>query len=663
MKDITQTASLLTYLESNDKRFYIKLSPSVQNSTNPEKTVFPFLIINESDPLARLIEAQVVSDAGSEVKKMTLLVQREESRLREDELWPVNNRDVNDSWQKAFSFYVKQGQDSSFILLSEQIGNDGGLLPLSSLFYCKTKKVFFHPPCPKCGGLLQQCEDDALLKGFGLHPFSGSLKRYLFCPACSSPDLMDFYVHKSGQSDPQFVKDRWTLVSEFGLLRTVKNDVADFPCIDCQFHKECYESGDKAVTRIIPFSFYPFYMFVFEAMSLNGLDFISLLSGATYEELETLLENKREFGRINSLKAIKQNCLAVTPFLFNHDERYFLEVLYLKLSFLGEVIQKFHPGNSILRHPDLRLSTEQIWVKLPEQGGLLPFFWNFRVGFMDISGHHGVPGSSQKPAANSLFFPGLFWFYTLLVNSQQNMQDISGALDKMVFSENNFSYEQLVNETTFLPANIFWQPAGKKVNAGWGPVWEKSVNMGLSLLKGGFQNDDLWNEKEFQQELENLRGEVREKLFLKEISYSHPELPAEDQSADRTGDEAIHGLLMGILARGYPPPNQEDQVEQVKQVKKEDTEDEFRETIILSPQKPGKGDTIPEIKAPPFETETITAMGANKEEDLEKTVILSLKDLEQKPPPPQLKDEPEEDFMDKTVILKPGEKSKSAAKK
>lgn len=655
MSDITQTASLLTYLESNDKRFFIKLSPSSRNGEVPENPVFPFLIINESDPIARLIEAQVVSDAGSEVKRIVLLVQREKYLIREDELWPMNNRDVNDSWQKAFTFYVEQMQDSSFILLSEQIAKNGGLLPLSSMFYCKTKKVYFHPPCPKCGAFLQQCEDDVLLKSYGLDTFSGSLNRYMFCPACISSDSMNFYVYEAGQSDPPVVKDRWTLIREFGLLSAVNKDTEDFPCIDCQFHKECYGSDNKVITRITPFSFYPFYMFVFEAMSLNGLDFISLLSGATFEEVETLLENKREFGRINSLKAIKQNCLAVTPFLFNHDERYFLEVLYLKLSFLGELFPNLHPGNRILSHPDLRLSSEQIWVKLPEPGGLLPFFWNFRVGFMDISGHHAAPGSLKKPSTGSLYFPGLFWFYTLLNNSQQGMQDISAALDKMVFSENNVSCERLVKETTFLPSNIFWQPDGKNVNPEWGPLWEMTVNMGLSLLKGSVQNDAVWNEKEFQQELEKLRIDIREKLFRKGgISYSIPEQPVENITEDRTGEEAIHGLLMGILAKGQPPAK----------VKEADAEEEFRETIILTPQKPDRGAAaIPVIKEPPAEAETIPPAGAGIEDELEKTVILSLKDQEQKQPPPQSKEKPEEeDFMDKTVILKPGEKSKNAAK-
>ncbi|MCC6544582.1 MAG: hypothetical protein IT392_08795 [Nitrospirae bacterium] len=660
MSDITQTASLLTYLESNDNRFFIKLSPSSRNGVLPEMSAFPFLIINESDPMARLIEAQVVSDAGSEVKRVALLMQREKYLIREDELWPINNRDVNKSWQRAFSFYVEQGQDSSFILLSEQITTDGGLLPMSSLFYCITKKVFFHPPCPKCGGPLQQCEDDLLLKSYGLNPFSESLKRYLFCPVCISSDSKDFYVHEPEQTDPPSVKDQWTLIREFGLL---SEENKDFPCSDCQFHKECYGSDNKAITRITPFSFYPFYMFVFEEMSLNGLDFIALLSGATFEEVEAKLENKREFGRIYNLKAIKQNCLAVTPFLFNHDERYFLEVLYLKLSFLGEVFKNLHPGNSILRHPDLRLGSEQIWVKLPVQCGLLPFFWNFSVGFMNISGHSAVHGLSQKPSANPDCFPGLYWFYTLLNNSQQGMQDISGALDKLVLSENNVSCEKLVYKTTFLPTNIFWQPQDKSVNPEWVPVWEKSVNMGLSLLKGGFQNDALWNEKEFKQELEVLRGEVREKLFLKEISYSHPVRPAGDKSAEHTGDEAIHGLLMGILDRGYTPPNQKDQKEQIKHVNSEDAEEEFRETIILSSQKPEKGVESAALQEQQKEKVTIPSMGADKEEELEKTVILSLKDQEQKPPPTQLEEEPEEDFLDKTVILKPGEKSKDASKK
>lgn len=661
IKDIAHTASLHTYLEPDNKKFYIKLSPSVLNNAVPERSGFPFLIINESDPIASLIEAQVVSDAGSEVKRVFLLIQRDKYLIKEDELRPLNNRDVNESWQKAFSFYAKQSHDGSFILLSDQINKEGGLSALSSLFYCKTRKIFFIPPCPECGLPLKQCEDDTLLKSSGLQPFSGSLNRYLYCPVCSLSDSLNFYVKESEQSDPLIIKDQWALIKEFGLLREVNKEITAFPCNDCQLHQECYGPDNSVITRIVPFSFYPFYMFIFEAMSLNALDFISLLSGAAFEEVEALLEDKREFGRISCLKAIKQDCMAGTPFLFNHDERYFLEVLYLKLSFLGEVFQKLQSGNSMFVHPDLRLSADQIWIRLPGQGGLLPFYWNFSVGFMDINSYQAVPLLFQKPAAGSLFFSGLFWSYTLLVNSKQKMQDISSALGKLIFSESSVSSEQLVNESIFLPANIFWEPDGKNINNEWRPVWEKSVSLGWSLLKAGYQNDAAWNEKEFQQDLEDLRIEVREKLFQKEIAYSIPVLPVVDKTANSAEDEGIHKILMGIMNRMQPP----DQVKpvQVKPVTEEYKDEEFRETVIISPQRQEKV----VIKEPQEETETITPMGAGgaaggaeKEEDMEKTVILSSKDLEQKPPPPPLQStvKPDEDFLAETVILKPGEKGK-----
>lgn len=674
MKEIVHTASLLAYLEPYDKNFYLKLSLLVQDNSDLEKSIFPFLIISESDPIAQLIEAQIVSDAGSEVKRIFLLAQRDQCLVKKDELWPLNNVDVNDSWQKAFSFYAKQREDGSFILLSDQIGKKGELISFLSLFYCKTKKVFFHPPCPKCGFPLQQCEDDTLLKSSGLQPFSSSLKRYLFCPECSSPGSLNFYVHELEQSDPPDIKDRWALIKEFGLLWEVNRDTTAFPCNDCQFHQECYGSDNLVITRIVPFSFYPFYMFAFEAMSLNGLDFISLLSGATFEEVEALLESKRDLGRINCLKAVKQNCKGGTPFLFNHDARYFLEVLYLKLSFLAEVFQYLQCGGSLFRHPDLRLSADQIWIKILGQGGLLPFFWNFKAGFMDISRHHAVPQLFQKPAADSLFFRGLFWFYTLLVNRQQKMEDISTALGKMIYSEDNVSFEKVVNETIFLPVNIFWEPHGKNIDNDWNTLWERSINLGWSLLKVSFQNDAVWNEREFQEELENLRRDVKEKLFQRKGSYSISDIPLEDKTVNTVEDKAIHGILMGILKRWQPSVQEK--------------EEEFRKTVIISPQKFEKGITSPT---------TIPSREVEKQEELQETVILSVKDLApkspfpqikgipggmisetviispegtvqpekdaEKPEEPQEKNKPEEDFLTETVILKPGNKGKNDSKK
>ncbi|MEN6318724.1 MAG: hypothetical protein ABFD82_08225, partial [Syntrophaceae bacterium] len=152
MKDITHMASLLTYLEPVDNKFFLHISLLTQDTLLSEKNTFPFITINDSDPLARLIEARIVSDAGSEVKKLFLFVQRDWYTLKKNTLWPFNNNDVRDSWQKSFSFYAdKKREGHSFVLFSNQLSKKGEILPFSSLFYCKTTKVFFHPPCPQCG--------------------------------------------------------------------------------------------------------------------------------------------------------------------------------------------------------------------------------------------------------------------------------------------------------------------------------------------------------------------------------------------------------------------------------------------------------------------------------------------------------------------------------
>lgn len=307
MRDRANTASLLTYLQPHQNNFHIKLSMISQDPPVLEKSAFPFKIVNDLNPAARLIEAQVASDAGSKVRSLFLLVQRDHYRIKTDALSPLGNADINASWQKAFSFYAKEIPEGSFILLSGQINKKGGLSPLSSLFYCKTQRVFFHPPCPKCGLLLQQCEEDALLEKSGLRPFAGSLKRYLFCPSCASSEVPDFYAYELEQSDPPTVKDRWSLIREFSLIPETKNNNAAVPCIDCPDRRKCYGADNSAVSRIVPFSFYPFYMLVFEAVPLSAVDFIlgwSLLNNSFknaawdeesfYQGLESLREEVRD---------------------------------------------------------------------------------------------------------------------------------------------------------------------------------------------------------------------------------------------------------------------------------------------------------------------------------------------------------------------------------
>ncbi len=616
--------SLLPYLDALDGKVYLKLPLISQDITILEKTPFPFLVITDSDPLARLIEGQFVTDAGSELKKVFILVQRDQYLMTKDELLPINNQDVDNSWQKAFSFYSGEKQANSLMILSNQINEDGKLTLLSSLFFCKTKQLFFHPPCPKCGLPLQQCEDDDLLIGSGLQSYSRSLKRYLFCPSCGSSSNCDFYVYELDYFDPPTLKDRWDLMKEFGLLSENRKEVGQFPCDGCPDHQECYGSDHRVLSRIVPFSFYPFYIYIFEAMSLNALDFLSLISGAPFEDLETQLETKRELGRISRLKAIKQNSLDKSPFFYDRNERYFLEVLYLKLSFLGEVLQSLHSGTDFFKHPDFRLSIDRIWVSFADQeGGLLPFFWSFRIKLIDIvNPSFEMQSFTKLPTSYSIFFLGLLWFYTFLVNKKQDISKVylsfRQALDNFS-SDGDFLFEKYFKENlnpTFLPLNIFWNPEGKTVNKNWHLLWEKSLRLGWSLLRASFQYDPEWSKEEFWKQLQNLREEVKSNLFRKELLDESHAYPSEN--------EAIFNILTRIIDKW--------------RLRIEPEKEELWETVIISPE------GVKKEPPPPL---------LQEKDELKETLIISSKSLKDKKPTPSLQEKESLEIVDETVIILP----------
>jgi hypothetical protein len=298
-------------------------------------------------------------------------------------------------------------------------------------------------------------------------------------------------------------------------------------------------------------------------MSLHGSDFLSLISGATFDELEAQWEIRQGPGRVRCLKAIKQDSLAKAPFFYNNDERYFLEVLYLKLSFLAEVFQNLLRGTDLSKHPDLRVSIHRIWVKLVNPGSPVPFFWNFRVGFLDISRHPPEIQPPIPPSSNTFFFLALVWFHALLANKKQDVSNISTSLRESLehpFSDQNFS------KPLFNPLNIFWDPEGKTFHKDWFSLWEKSLLLGWSLFKASLRYDATWSIEEFLKQLENLREEVKKALFSKKPMVS---LQA-GRLETNTEDEAIHRILTRIVQKW--------------QAGIEGEKEEWKETVVLSPE-------------------------------------------------------------------------------
>lgn len=614
--------SLLPYLSSADAGFYLKFPLISDQPEDSYRLRFPFNIVSESDPLSRVIYAETLTDAGNRLKRVFILAQRDSYLLTNNGIVPVTNKDVDNYWQTTYSLYANADKMGSPFFLSNQISEQNELLPMQSLFFCRAREVFFHPPCPRCSLTLQQCYDDDLLAGSGLQGYSTSLKRYLYCPAClDSQGSTVFYVNELGNGDPPVVMDCAGLVKEFNQLLEKKEKGTHFPCCNCTKIEECYGSEKSVLSRVVPFSFYPFHMLMFDAMSLHSLDFLSIVSGGSFEELEGSLHVKGEVGRVACLKAFQLENAAEASFLFPGDPRSFLEVLYLKLTFLAEFVQTVI-STSADKRPELSLSIDQFWIKIANPGGLLPTFWTFTINPIGILAKQPLPSSFPKlPPSFELYLLGLSWFRVLLANSQQDLSQVYESLGELF--EHTHSHDMTPfeggeaekNGKAFSPENIFWKPSEKTVSKQYEHFWQKGLSLGWNLLRAGYNLEKDWSKEQFWQRLERLRHDVKTHLLQSQ--------PVSTEEIDQSADGAIYDILAkitdtwqaefkeekaeaAITDRLPSEPPMEEVVSPDLQVNDAVVED-IPETVVLTPEDSAdeiaRATPAPQIQEPASKTE------------------------------------------------------------
>jgi hypothetical protein len=466
-----------------------------------------------------------------------------------------------------------------------------------------------------------------------------SLKRYLYCPKCaqdSNPN--DFYVFSLDAFDPPNLKDHLGLIKEWEHLIVNPITLDHFPCIDCAEKTRCYGNDNLAVSRIVPFSFYPFYLMILEASTLNAHDFLSLISGATLNEVKDSLSSKRALGRVKCLEAAQQKLSVQSPFLFDlNNERNFLEVLYLKLSFLGELARMIFSDRGSLFHPGLSYSLERIWVKLADQARLLPLFWNFSLDVIDIGVNPAKPPHlSEYPPAHGLHFLGNAWFYALLVNHRQPVEQVWTELEKFIVESASTkaglseSIKKNEHNPVFAAENIFWSPEDRHVNDDWQRVWGKSLDLGGGLFVAGINRETSWSENEFWQNFKALREEIKTELFGRGSL-----IPKEVSHSDNL---AISALLNEILVRWrskMKAPNDRKEAEEVEET--------------LDPSA-----TTPE--GHPGSDKADKAL--QDAEVIQETVILGSDDFKSRRPPSEpFSAGAAENNLPETVLLSPGKKT------
>ncbi len=555
--------SLLPYLQGDRSSLCLKFSlDTTIQAAQKGNARFPFQVLDRSDPLARIVDGEIITDAGSRIERVSVLLQDDRYRLIPDALWPHTNIDVEHCWQRAFSFSKSKTRGDGLATFTPQIDDQGELTPLRSLFFCSAKQVFFHPPCPVCGAALEQCYEDAMLDEAGLARYSQSLVRYLFCPTCKEiAGETSFYVYSHEAGSVPSVKDRWDLIAELGNLPEGRAE--GFPCSGCDSYQQCYGPEQRVMSRMAPVCFYPFYMLIFPGASVKAADFLALVSGASFEDLNSHLSASGCSKRMSRIEALRPEQGNQVSFLTAEGRERFLEVLYLKLCFLGDLYASVSPGLDRLEWPDLGLSLDRMWVRLENQSRLLPSIWHFKVQLTGLGGQATDPGAVPKaPPAFGYYFMGLSWFYALLVNKRQGMSQVHEAVARIIEAspgeaDGGTEQRDIRGDDVFAPEKIFWDggPAhGAGVDDDSLSLWKESLDLGFDLI-GAAMNQRAWSDQVFWDTWKSLTERIKSGLFER-VEGVEPVRPAvtEEKASDVERSEVVDGealseLVLNIAAK------------------------------------------------------------------------------------------------------------------
>jgi hypothetical protein len=524
MHSNTDIPSLTHYLEPPDSRFQLKFLPRQEETSSHEGNYFPFSIIRDSDLLASIMEASIVSDAGSELKDVFILIQKDAYHLTKDEAWPANNLDVDQAWQNLFTYLKGSNQKYSVVTLKDQVDDNGRFLQWSPLFYCQYRQIFFQPPCPQCGFPLKLCHDDALLIRMNLKPYSTSLTRYLFCPNCNdTADKSHFYVRRRDSSDPPTLKDRNDLVRGFGRLVQDGNGHTHIPCGNCPGFQECYQGDHLSDSRIVAVSFYPFFMIALDAPSMHVLDFLPLIAGVDPDDMANRIQAEGQWNGLKYIKNFDVPASQNSPFFFNKGEKHFLEVLYVKLCLLGQLTQLVFEGLDKFKNPDLALSLDRIWVNVADQSEMMPLTWNFKLQFIGIGGDSDQPSFPyQSDQSHALSFLGSSWFAVLFMNSRQDFSNIKSEIEHitgLLTSKDGFDHKsrlQIYQSHIFSPENIFWNPDQQNEHEDINNFLRQSLDLGFLLIENSIGVTPQWSQTDFWKKYTHVTTEIKKTLFMPE---------------------------------------------------------------------------------------------------------------------------------------------------
>jgi len=628
--------SLMDCLDTSDHGLVLDLTPLEENVS----------LIDEKGPFSKRIFTHIHTNGGDRVRSVVLLMQRSNYEPPRT-MVPLNNALLDAAWQKACVFHRCGNSSNRPILLRGQVNADGQLQAFSPLFCCRHTGKWFAPVCPQCGLALTLCRDDALLKQRGLPGYTDSLDRFLYCETCAkiSP-ASSFFVPRKESGLPDTVQDQNDLILQYRQLLAKLPEESALPCQGCEAVEVCYGSSALATKRIEPVAFFPFYMLMLPAPTCGAADFIRMISGGADAGI--------------SAGGIADGLIGENRFFYQHKQRQFLEILYLKLTFLEQVVTHLMPEERSEKIQEFDFSLSSIGVDLAAPGAGLPAFWNFNARILDSVGSFQIsPFFPALPEAPVLHFLAAIWFQTLLVNSVQKAEAIFAEIGKLAAESNVdgqdgvLAIDQPASEGMFSAKQVFWEPLDQNFPQRWNEFWEQALRLGFQLVHTGLKAGASWDSRQFKASLEELRKTIKTEMF----GGSGVEAPIEDRFSKPDRMAAVLGRILDKWQTQAMVSTDRENMEAAPELPDDEA------TVVFAP--PDAAATEPPTVAPQQEEEPPTPApfgppsADDWSDDIEETVVLSSQAAA--PPDPATWSTPHEvpesesqweDDIEETVVLK-----------
>lgn len=286
-------------------------------------------------------------------------------------------------------------------------------------------------------------------------------------------------------------------------------------------------------------------MAVFEAEAINALDFFHLAFGSSSEAPESGGSIRGE-----RVRAIAGNSPSPNGLFFKTSPLCELESLYLNLCFLEEISQLVFPRLSTLRHPDLGLCLENIWISFKNHSSPIPsrvpFLWNFTVDWIgaDVEAVMGrdIPRPGEPPFYG-IFFMGAVHCAAMMARRHQTPASLAAAVATMIQILDRQRSTPGMPSLAVETENLF-----RSEVTGGGEEWpepsqtlhRRAFQLGVDLVSDGLEGR-CPSREDFSDSLTQLKSAVWRGLF-----GAGP--PRESLSAGRD-DALILEVLTGVLKR------------------------------------------------------------------------------------------------------------------